>query len=375
MASDTRSIKATCLCGRAAHTITLPQAESPLKAYLCSCNSCRHVSGTLVYSVAFFPPVCRPSHELLAELNAFEFSKRTTLYHCKTCGTQVIGKCLSDPDKADSAPSWCVTTGTLEEWDGEIEVQGFEHLADSLDGGFADFLPILDGKHVERWPGQFRQGGELPLEWRAHQTVDIKPSPTDRLHAHCKCNGVQFWIARPSERSKEARCPWLDVLGPSSNSRTDNPDNEAWWLRADGTTFLAGTCACNTCRLASGTDIVEWAFIPTIDISLDARGEVPFKRQFGTLKTYDSSKDVTRHFCSQCGAMVFFEHRGRPTLLDVAVGLFDAPEGARAESWLEWWTERLSFRELAVPRATNLVLGVEHGLRKFGKKGSESTAP
>jgi hypothetical protein len=55
--------------------------------------------------------------------------------------------------------------------------------------------------------------------------------------------------------------------------------------------------------------------------------------------------------------------RAETSLLDVAVGLLAADEGARAEGWLEWWTERLSFREDAVERAGSLVEGIEAGLK------------
>lgn len=368
MTSEDRSIKATCLCGRAAHTITLPQPEYPLKACFCSCNSCRHMTGTLILSVVFLPRTYQPTQQLLDQLDGFEFSRKITQYHCKTCGTMVIGRCLDDPDKAEPTVTWDITTGTLEKWDGEIDVQGFVHLSDTLDGGFADFLPSLNGKTVERWPGHFRHGEQLPPGWRAIQTTQVNALPSDRLHAHCKCNGVQFWIARPSDQSKQAECSWPDVLVPSTSGKTENPDNEPWWLQANGTKFLAGTCACDSCRLASGTDIVEWAFVPTIDITLDAEGKVPFQRQFGTLRRYDSSPGVTRHFCARCGAMVFFESHDRPRLLDVAVGLLDAPEGARAETWLEWHTERLSFREDAMPRAASLAVAVEEGLEAFARR-------
>ena len=56
--------------------------------------------------------------------------------------------------------------------------------------------------------------------------------------------------------------------------------------------------------------------------------------------------------------------------LDVAVGLLDAPEGARAEDWLVWCTSRLSFREDAVGRADSLADGVEKGLREFEERVS-----
>jgi len=54
-------------------------------------------------------------------------------------------------------------------------------------------------------------------------------------------------------------------------------------------------------------------------------------------------------------------------LVDVAVGVLDAREGARAEGWLEWWTGRLSFREDALGRARGLTEGVEEGMGPFGR--------
>ena len=155
------------------------------------------------------------------------------------------------------------------------------------------------------------------------------------------------------------------------SAKNDDAAHETWWLRANKTKFLAGLCSCDSCRLASGMEITPWAFIPRIDISLDAEGKVPFEDTFGTLKTYNSSKGVMRSFCSVCGAIVFFadSERDKTTLLDVAAGLLSAPEGSRAESWLEWRTERLSFREDAVGRAGSLVEGIENGLREFREKG------
>ena len=126
------------------------------------------------------------------------------------------------------------------------------------------------------------------------------------------------------------------------------------------------------------------AFIPLVDISLDAEGRVPLELSavtgtgsatpaFGSLQTYHSSENVTRSFCSVCGAIVFFalsepNQTAERTILDVAVGLLDAPEGARAEDWLEWHTERLSFREDAVGRADSIVNGVETGLKEFRER-------
>ena len=55
-------------------------------------------------------------------------------------------------------------------------------------------------------------------------------------------------------------------------------------------------------------------------------------------KSEGQSGSVVRYHRGTCGASVFFTTDARTDLIDVAVDLMDAPEGARAESWLEFWT-------------------------------------
>ena len=375
MAEGTKTIKATCLCGSAAHEITLPVSDFPLKCYMCHCDSCRHMTGTLCLTVVFLTPDYTPSQDLLDKLTPFVFSRRITQYHCKTCGTQMVARCLDDPDKAEPEVTWDAATGTLEHFDDIMDVQGHEQVADTLDGGFADLLATVNEKPLERWAHHFRKGDQLPLYWRTPKTQLDKPPTQDKLHAYCKCKGVQMWIARPSAQSEKATAgqhwpepSWPDVLVPHNSGPVSLPENELWWLRANRKKFLGGLCTCNSCRLAAGMECVEWAFVPTADITLDAEGKVPFSLPFGSLKSYRSSSKATRYFCGTCGAMVFWHGDERPGLIDVAAGLLAAPEGARAESWLEWRTERLSYREDAVDRAGSLVRGIEAGLNGYGKK-------
>ena len=174
-------------------------------------------------------------------------------------------------------------------------------------------------------------------------------------------------IARPSERSKDATCGWPDLIVPYW-STDQAPASEAWWLRENGTKFLAGNCACNSCRLDTGMEFMNWCFIPTIDISLDAEGREKYKVPFGTLKEYQSSEHVKRYHCGTCGATVFFTSDERRGLVDVAVGVLDAPEGARAESWLDWRMNRLSFREDSISRAETLTLALEEGQKKWAEQ-------
>ena len=278
----------------------------------------------------------------------------------------MLAHCWEDGDDHSKGSTWDVACGTLEQADGVFEVQCHEFVADTLDGGFADFLPSIGDKKIERWPHHRGKGEKVPLYGSSPDRPQIEPKQTDKLHAHCKCGGVEFWIARPSERSERAFGSWPDVLIPY-HSNQPRPDRSAWWLRDNGTKFLGGVCSCNSCRLDTGMEWIQWAFVPTVDISLDTEENKPFSLDFGTMQHYRSSDGIIRHFCGVCGASVFYSADSRENLVDVAVGVLDAPEGARAESWLEWTTQRLSYREDALPRAENLTLAIEKGLKEFEK--------
>jgi hypothetical protein len=400
MAHPTKTIQATCLCTSAAHEITLPSTAYPLPSYFCTCTSCRHLTGTLFLSTAFLPPSYKPSPTLLSKLTSFKFSNRITQYFCKRCGSTMLAHCLPNPNPKNNntdrkEPNWDIMTGTLESFEGAIDLKGYEYIHDSLDGGFSDFMPAYKNRSLDRWPHDINEGTQLPLYWRSPELPKVQqPDPKARLHAHCKCAGISFYIARPSLQSTHASRGWPDLLIPHYKQKEKETDDkqphEAWFLRPSATNnktkFLAGLCACTSCRLASGMEITAWAFVPAIDISLDAAGEIPLpaiasqtpKASFGTLQTYASSVNLTRSFCSTCGAIVFWSEdlkegkRMDGIVVDVAVGLLATDEGARAEGWLEWWTERLSFREDAVERAGSLVEGIEAGLREFREKGHGS---
>jgi hypothetical protein len=65
----------------------------------------------------------------------------------------------------------------------------------------------------------------------------------------------------------------------------------------------------------------------------------------GSLAYYASSTGVLRFFCSTCSATFFFAEDKRPDLLDVSVGLLDAPDGARAEGFLSWSLGKIDFKD------------------------------
>ncbi|OQV04707.1 hypothetical protein CLAIMM_09556 [Cladophialophora immunda] len=199
------------------HEIALPEAAIPIRAAFCHCTSCRRMSGALC--VTSFPvPVpseeeeChyRPPATLLEKLTPFEFSKgRITHFFCAACGTHMVARVLPRERRDGSVARWFVMCGTLESagaGDADADVQGVyrprhEYLADTLDGGVADMLPsCAQSGRIERWAGHPGEGEQLALHWVSPgRPPSSTPSLADRLHAHCKCGGVEFWIARPAD--------------------------------------------------------------------------------------------------------------------------------------------------------------------------------
>jgi len=217
---------------------------------------------------------------------------------------------------------------------------------------------------------QDRDGGELVLENTLRESIPtrtaVEGTDENNLKASCHCGGVKFYITRPNETSKTVYSPFPDLMIPfHTGASAANPEIKPWFLCSNNTKYLAGLCTCTSCRLASGFEIQPWAFVPRCNIFSEDGSVLDWEKGMGTLRTYDSSEGVWREFCGRCGASVFWHCKERPELVDVSVGLLDPREGARVEAWLEWWTERVSFEELAVSRG--LVGSLEGGLRGWGR--------
>ncbi|KAI4140396.1 MAG: hypothetical protein LQ340_007877, partial [Diploschistes diacapsis] len=212
-------------------------------------------------------------------------------------------------------------------------------VADTGDGGLSVWLPQL-----RAWEGF--PGGE-PYRGPTGSPLASSPSPDDRLDCTCRCAGVQFYITRPNEDSRRPCSPYSDAIVPHTEGgdRRENRRDEKWWISDDGMRFAAALCACNSCRKSSGYDVQQWAFVPKVNIfQKDGR---PTDFSMGTLRQYTSREGIARHFCGICGATVFWRSTERPDLIDVSVGLMEAPSGSRAEEWLDWKLERISFVEFA----------------------------
>lgn len=325
-------IEIACLCGKTRETVQL-RATIPVKIKLCHCNSCRRANGTL----------CSPSLLLatrpacVSDLRSYKVSATTTRFFCSLCGTNIC-RYSSDSD------SWHLRSGVVQRIIGDEqvfskleEIVQHQFVGDTKDGGLASCLTNAENEPI-------RQSRQHADQQSLDSSQEVLPKWSDRssLEAACHCGSVRFLITRPNEASKRCSSPWPDLIRPYHSQSSKNEDDQKWWLRGRGK-YLAGTCACRSCRLAFASPITCWAFIPKANLFRpDGRS---FEFDIAELASYESSKGTYRNFCRSCGTPMFWHNGERPDLIDVSVGIFRAEEGARAESWLEWWTERVSFIE------------------------------
>lgn len=333
-----------CLCGQVKQTLTLAAEAFPIETPLCHCDSCRSASGVLVNA---YLDLARPP-ESLANLTSYDSMRKSIRYFCGKCGTHVVA-C----DK--SREVWWVASGTIEHEGDVVRIMHHEYVEDTKDGGLATCLIVIADRSLSAYATMPDQRATYPLD-AGSQPLSGRD---EKLHARCHCGGVQYYVTPPNEMSTNLSSPWPDLLVPSHSGHSENQDDVKWWMRAGGTKFLAGTCACRSCRLASGFPIQAWAFIPKANIMISASKPLDFS--MGTLRQYESSPGVFREFCSVCGASAFWHCEARPHLIDVSLGLLKSPCGARAEDWLDWETRRVSFREDALDQ--ELVMALEAGLQ------------
>ncbi|KAK8062500.1 hypothetical protein PG997_014597 [Apiospora hydei] len=378
----------SCHCGAAAQTvISAPRSPGedgdshPLN--LCYCKSCRHTTG--LACVSYMGLSLAPS---LDGLRAYGPTQHSTRYFCATCGCHIFWRQGDPEDLGPGKETFAVATGTIigradegEDDEGGIaggdggskndraaapEPQYDRHVnvTGAKDGGLSRWMSQVNGRTMEmhgHWGDHPKEETQAAVPGDFNDNADI-------LHGFCHCGKVQLCITRPDDGSLLPRSNYPDLIVPyhTGSPRINNPDDEKWWLRPSQnssalTRYLAGTCACRSCRLTSGFEIQAWAFIPRSNISLRCIKDEYQPLDFASLATaataaegkrtalqsYESSPGVLREFCAQCGATVFWHDKWRPDLIDVSVGLLDAPEGVRAEGCLDWWTARVSFAEEA----------------------------
>lgn len=366
-------VKARCHCGLNEFNIAFTTVSLPIVNDLCHCTSCRHSTGQLTVNYAPFDgvPISSATNEPadLTTLTPYRFTESATRWFCKTCSAHILWQ------YSGAETRWCIAVGTLERVEGIVKTGYHIFVADTLDGGIADYVKVVDGLDLPRYTAEVKEGAVTPLGWK-NPEIPRKKQGHDHLSAYCRCNAVSFSITRPTVASAFPSSPYPDLLLPYSSTpqtKIDNPDDEKWWLRPIGaekpSRYLAGHCACNTCRLTSGFEFQSWAFIPRANI-LDTSSGSPTELNLTDeklrpkgLKQYKSSPGRIREFCGTCGATVFWWGSERQDLVDVSVGLIDQDQdGLRAEGWLDWHKDRVSFEEDAVNKI--LVQAFAQALRE-----------
>lgn len=343
----------SCLCGESVCRVKLVDTI-PVKSVLCHQSSCRHNLGALCHTA--IPIKTRPKLvDLLHKYQCDEVSR----YFCGTCGSHVF-----EHDGVWKVQSGVVVTTHSEQISHQLEeVTSHRYVQDTVDGGLSLCFTGADG-HKE---GSQTRTIEIPAGEARAACVDAytnnsREGAQGRLSAGCSCGGVQFFVTRPNEQSRLCSSPWPDLIVPYHSGSSVNPHDVKWWIRDRGK-WLAGTCACKSCKLALGSPIQAWTFVSLTN--LHNPDGTPLSYTHGTLRAFESSKDTIREFCGTCGATVFWHNLERPGVVDVSVGVLRAEEGAMARNWLEWWTERVSFAEEAFD--TQLIAQLGSGLQYLSK--------
>lgn len=331
--SDSIVIKAQCLCKKHTFSAAVPKSTLPLEASCCHCSSCRHLTGGL-YSVCVKWP--SPSEDL-SGLEKYSFSRNTDIFSCGTCSSQLFCRSTAHTEVP------FVVTGALENTPGLVKYNSHMFVGDTIDGGASIWLPRHEyGKPAKRWREHRNESEELPMDWPAPNATPASrhntKASTGLTTFHCHCKGVKLSLRSAVDLELD---PTKEVY--------------SWCIEPKTLRFKASTDACNSCRISFGSDLPGWTFAPLSHISFDTESvsnpsEFPQTLgalreavisekkdpRLGSLAIYKSSPDVERYFCSTCSASVFYAVDDRDGMVDIAVGLLDHPDGARAEGLLAW---------------------------------------
>lgn len=179
-----------CHCGQLAETVQLREAL-PAKGFMCHCNICRHVSGTLTFTGIYMsnPPV----ETFKQKLVKYATSEKLWRYFCATCGSQVVYYVVKED-------RWMFCPGAIDAVKrgehGKVDrITAHEYVGDTLDGGLS--LCIPDVPYYLEDDGQ-ESVKDLQSELKrlqAEATTELDSE--DKLRAECHCGQVSLLIGRP----------------------------------------------------------------------------------------------------------------------------------------------------------------------------------
>ncbi|KAF8882518.1 Mss4-like protein [Gymnopilus junonius] len=340
-------VKASCKCGLNTFQIPFDTVKLPLTRSFCHCNSCRHITGQLMFQGAMFDGVplttdSTSSSRKPADLSNLKTYKGDgslfTRYFCKACGAHIVGSA-----EIDSVAYWAVSTGALERVDGIVKAGSHTFVSDTLDGGLAEHYRIVDGVTLPRYTTK-KNSATLHVGWSADSIgKKVKAGGgQDHLAAYCHCKAISLRLTRVEEELTKDPMNWWAVA-KKADEATSLPK------------FMCGHCLCNSCRLTSGTIINSWVILPAVNVLNSYTGN-PVTYSPGSsgriagLQLYESSPGVFREACGTCGATIFLWYTkkghypmpidGEPVVVCVSAGLIDQEDGGtRAEQWCHWHEE------------------------------------
>ncbi|KAJ5532177.1 hypothetical protein N7494_008729 [Penicillium frequentans] len=337
MTSSNKVLTASCHCHSVQFTINVPITSLPLKVHLCHCSICRHTHGTPCTFHARLPSGVEPQFippSGLANLTGYKHATAlSTRYFCSTCGCH-IGDHIPDDG------IWVISNAIFDANKADHGVWKFNtHLyPDSApDGGLSALVSTVDEHHLELVsPKHFSEPiADVPQGDEANDK---------ELLAQCHCGGVSFHISRPQ----------AEFIA--------SPAGQTWLSPTDQTKWLACMDLCDDCRLVNGTNVIGWMFVPVNHLSPNPSPDL----LIGSSKAYRSTADVLRTFCRTCGATVFYSCADRPEIVDIAVGLLKAPEGAMAEDWVLWRAARASWPEDGLQYHAGFSRALIEGMKQWG---------
>jgi hypothetical protein len=269
-------------------------------------------------------------------------------FFCSTCGCHIGDVSVTD----DSLGQWNIATSVFPNHGPENFLIGTHCLTDQAPGGGIDrWLARIGGRDIKVW----NPNADDP-EWDTTpvtSTAERDAEGGERLRAACHCGGVSFTIPRPTVPAAAQSTHIQKYASPV--------DNNKWVATVD---------LCDDCRLATGTHLTAWTFVPRalLDPPIPTALE-----PYGTMKAYASSPGVLRGFCGTCGATVIFScdektPSDEEAVVDVAAALLRAPEGVTAENWVTWRTGKVSWEKDGNKYDPDFSSAIQEGLKKWGEE-------
>ena len=158
-------VKVKCHCGISNFHVKFDQSRLPYPIAFCHCNNCRHSTGQMAfYGIPIDgPPLVgscslRPVNLDTTDLTGYSVSPTSTHYFCLNCSARMFLRKLQDNEIR-----WLVAGGLLESTAGIIELEGHKNLIETLDGGLADHLRLLNGKTLKRYARDVGSEDDTPV--------------------------------------------------------------------------------------------------------------------------------------------------------------------------------------------------------------------